>query len=574
MPLKGLSESVTGVARAVRKPEDCLHLLRKEYECKWKARSAQRIENITEFTSRLRRDAISITPADVRQAFAKVKMKGRLDTAGVSPKALELLSLACPDEFCLWLQMFLCDEQSLKDFTIAARVYSKTGTHPLSADTRVILPLGAIGGVCDAILAEKLQEAVDKIWGVHVVQWQGARSGTQCLEIASSAHIALERFADDAGQGCIGQADVRRYYDSVDLLRVGRCLSSRGADDGIVRAVLNFQMLPGVTLNCPFGTVAIHSRTLGTLTGSRCAGVLGQIPVLDICELESTFLQAHAWTACGNRSPVMTWVDNLFWFAKSIYSAVAIGARLEDRLKVRWNLQLKADSKILQPGLGNPEMCDGAVGWSILPSTPYLGHIVQTSGSIRACWQTARTKMWRAFWANSGSTMGKKLPLPAKIALLQRCVACVVAFRMSRWPPQTQIARELDAVQARMTALILGLKPNPTEDSATFLRHRAKAARQSCRIHGLWSQLWFRRAKAWDDHLSRHPQLLASAFRNFNDSNWLILRRANYANINSIRRNSWTTFAGRTATRAAAGFVATRWQAGIQLANNRIRALV
>ena len=92
-----------------------------------------------------------------------MKMKGRLDAHGVSPKALELLFLACPDEFCIWLQSFLNDEESLTKFTIAARIYSKDGSCPLAADTRVILPVGAVGSVCDAILADKLQNAVDGV---------------------------------------------------------------------------------------------------------------------------------------------------------------------------------------------------------------------------------------------------------------------------------------------------------------------------------------------------------------------------------------------------------------------------
>jgi len=286
-------------------------------------------------------------------------MKGRLDTHGVSPKILELLFLACPDRFCLWLQNFLNDEDSLRKFTIAARIYSKAGSCPYAADTRVILPLGALGSVCDAILADKLQDAVDEVWGIHAFQWQGARKGTQCLEVAACAQIALERFADDYGRGCIGQADVRRYYDSVDLLRVGRCLTARGVPRNIVKAALNFQLLPRVCINSCFGGVDVHRRTLGTLTGSRCAGVLGQVPILDVCELEEPFLRSHAWVACAHRSPVLSWVDNLFWFAKSIDSAVAIGTRIEQSLASRWKLELKAGSKILQPGLGCDEQFEG-----------------------------------------------------------------------------------------------------------------------------------------------------------------------------------------------------------------------
>ena len=113
----------------------------------------------------------------------------------------------------------------------------------------------------------------------------------------------------------------------------------------------------------------------------------------------------------------------------------------------------------------------------IAASAPYLGHIVQTSCSIRGCWQAARTQMWKAFWANSGSLLGRRLPVPDKLALLRRCVASVVAYRMSRWPPQSQIAREIDDVQARMSSFIIGLRPHPVEDVRIFLQKASKGCK-------------------------------------------------------------------------------------------------
>lgn len=299
---------------------------------------------------------------------------------------------------------------------------------------------------------------------------------------------------------------------------------------------------------------------------------MGQIPILDVCEFEEQFLQAHAWAACADRSPVLSWVDNLFWFAKSIYSAVAIGTRIEKTLNARWRLELKSDSKILQPGLGCEEPCDWVSGWRIATSAPYLGHIVQTNCSIRGCWQAARTKMWKAFWANSGSMLGRRLPVPEKFALLRRCVAGVAAYRMSRWPPQAQIARELDSVQAEMSALILGLRPRALEDIAVFCRRRARTARAECRKQGLWSDFWFSRAVAWDKHMTRHPDIIATMFRNYHDSSWLERCRAIYANAWSMSQRPWTTQAGRTGTRAAPGFVAQRWQSGILFAHERLGA--
>ena len=66
---------------------------------------------------------------------------------------------------------------------------------------------------------------------------------------------------------------------------------------------------------------------------------------------------------------------------------------------------------------------------------------------------------------------------------------------MSRWPPQEQIARELDDVQARMSALILRLRPHPfeglekrsVEEEAELQEH--SAGRKGCgAIPGLAEQ--------------------------------------------------------------------------------------
>ena len=72
----------------LRDPAGCLRLLGDEYTRKWKAGDAQRIENLLDFVHQLGRDTICIFHADVRQAFAKFKMKGRVDAHGVSPEAL------------------------------------------------------------------------------------------------------------------------------------------------------------------------------------------------------------------------------------------------------------------------------------------------------------------------------------------------------------------------------------------------------------------------------------------------------------------------------------------------------
>ena len=129
----------------------------------------------------------------------------------------------------------------------------------------------------------------------------------------------------------------------------------------------------------------------------------------------------------------------------------------------------------------------------------------------------------------------------------------------------TQTSRQ----QARMSALILKLRPRPLEEFEAFCRRRGRAARAQCRGQGLWSDFWFSRAVAWDDHMTRHLETIATVFRNYRDITWLEARRSTFANVWSLRQRSWTPQAGRTGTRAAAGFVAQRWQSGINFARMR-----
>ena len=175
--------------------------------------------------------------------------------------------------------------------------------------------------------------------------------------------------------------------------------------------------------------------------------------------------------------------------------------------------------------------------------------------------------MWQAFIANAGSDLGKKLPLNQKIALLNRSVHTIAAYRHSRWPPQAQVGKEIDALQTRMAVTMIKTPREEFEDIDVFCRRRSRIARNFCKDCGLWSLSWFRKAQNWDAHLSRHDDLLATRFRNYRDEKWLEARRAMYAVSNSLNPRPWTTTAGRTATRVYAGSIAMRWQSGIHYAD-------
>ena len=146
---------------------------------------------------------------------------------------------------------------------------------------------------------------------------------------------------------------------------------------------------------------------------------------------------------------------------------------------------------------------------------------------------------------------------------MERVVQPQLAFRCSRWPPQRQIAMEVDKQQQKMVATMLRLPRLEGEEPENYIRRRGRLARGHCQRMGFWSAKWFARAIAWDQHLARaHDNTWAARLRDFRGKEWLMQRRRAFA------PNASTTSlqAGRTGTRAIHGKVQMRWHDGIDYA--------
>ena len=181
--------------------------------------------------------------------------------------------------------------------------------------------------------------------------------------------------------------------------------------------------------------------------------------------------------------------------------------------------------------------------------------------------------MWKAYWANPGAQVAKHVSMPRKLQLMTRAVQPQFAYRCSRWPPQRQIAAEIDTLQQKMMASMLGLPRLEGEDPAVYVRRRGRAARSHCQQQGFWSARWFARSVAWDEHLAR-PQNIntwSARLRDFRGQVWLMQRRASCAPTMSSRARSVSLLAGRTNTRAIHGKVQMRWHDGIEYAKGHMR---
>ena len=141
-------------------------------------------------------------------------------------------------------------------------------------------------------------------------------------------------------------------------------------------------------------------------------------------------------------------------------------------------------------------------------------------------------------------------------------------WKISRWPFQTSIAQELDAVQCQMLAYMLPCVPHVNESTDHFCRRRLRQARNVASHAGLWSLMWAKRVIDWQDHVSRGSAYdhFCSQLSDFHDNDWIQAQRIPFVNS----RNS--VFAGRTGTRLNIGRPQTRWSHGVANAHAAINA--
>ena len=157
-----------------------------------------------------------------------------------------------------------------------------------------------------------------------------------------------------------------------------------------------------------------------------------------------------------------------------------------------------------------------------------------------------------------------------KMSLMRRAVLPQLSFRCSRWPPQKQIAVELDRQQQKMVASMMKVPRIPGEEAADYVRRRGRLANKICKTHGTLSSHWFSRCVKWDEHLSRARNMhtWAARLREYHGKQWLIERRAQFAPSSASRSSPSSSSAGRTGTRAIHGKVHMRWHDGVDYARS------
>ena len=126
------------------------------------------------------------------------------------------------------------------------------------------------------------QPAVDALFPAVGSVFNGARPHSQTLDIMHGLQGVIEKCLDLHRLAAVAQMDIKRYSDSIPLVRVSRYLVCHGCSRAGAACLLRLHCCVPVALGFDAGEVKLQNCTIGVLTGTRTAGLRGRVPVEDV----------------------------------------------------------------------------------------------------------------------------------------------------------------------------------------------------------------------------------------------------------------------------------------------------
>ena len=307
-----------------------------EYQVKWGCHNLQLRSSVSDALNRFDGLGINISSSDVVCARFAIKKFGKVDHYGVSPRGIWMLASVCSDVVCSFLTRVMSSRQLMESISINGLLFAKARGAILASKTRAILPLPAILTWLDCILFKRLHPFVDSLFPEVESVFIGARPFTQTLDIMHGLQSVIEKGLDAHGQSAIAQMDIRRYYDSIHVLRVFRYLVDRHCDEASAICLLRFHCCPCVLLQFNSVSVPIQSRSIGALTGTRTAGLSGRIPVEDVIQKRHHIWEQFCFKTDSSSLALATYIDNIFSTGSCAEGAVEILKDCELHLQILW----------------------------------------------------------------------------------------------------------------------------------------------------------------------------------------------------------------------------------------------
>jgi len=342
------------------------------------------------------------------------------------------------------------------------------------------------------------------------------------------------------------------------LLRAFRFLVHGGLPHAIAAACLRHQMLPKIVVRIGTGFTHIGNRGVGSLTGSRIAGMAARVPIQHACCTREPYWRQFGFLTPSGRLTMSTYVDNLFVAGRSCHGVTCILDDVEVFLESHWGLAIKPSSRlVMAPRHAADTSVSDESKWPVVSTMRVLGHYLEYDGSTDFCFNTTVRQCWRAFFGNCTGRLSVKMPVPTRVALLAKAVVPILRFRWARWPFTASRGELLDGIQRRMLAIILRIRIEPDETPERFCRRRAREISALQRKCGYWSKMWAFAVVGWSEHLERprNSSTWASRVAAVRTPGELAQRRATF---------------GRPQTRIASGFIRRRWWESIDFAKETL----
>ena len=227
---------------------------------------------------------------------------------------------------------------------------------------------------------------------------------------------------------------------------------------------------------------------------------MARILVLDMLHNHS-----RSWLKLGfqNSISIAAWIDNFYVAADTPHNATRILTEAEQYLQRTWQLSIKPSSRLFLPVRGNRQEFT-AEGWTSVHIFPCLGHKLEHSGSVSACFEYVVGSCWRSFWSNVSRTAAGRLSLSLFMTSFNRSVTPILSFRVARWPFVLAKARHLDTVQRRMIRLSVPVRRFASETDAVYGRRAARAVTDIQHALIPWSLLWAAAVVNWAANLLRN----------------------------------------------------------------------
>ena len=537
-----------------------------------------RMEIFKDFLSQRKGHGLRIPAPYMLHHIKNMKKPHHRDSWGITPYSLYLTILAAPHFLRASHPPTLHNSTDWTALEISGYCKAKVVGSVTADKIRTIVPLPVPIKIIDMELADMIGGLADfSASGISTGYFEGSRKRRSVLDTTFACRLALERGLDARSRCSIAVADIEKYYDFLQPLKVAQHLESLvsvgSAEpmDGssvldISVTLLCLHVFPRIALRVGTAVATMPSKNTGMLTGSASSAASGRLPPADMarCLLPNWQSQGLGLQVPGSPGLcLMSYVDNFIAVGATAADNVAVLESAEQFLRSRWNLRFGASSREVLPCAGaHPStLPKDAVKWPVRESIRCLGCILQRNGRSDRCVLDALHRAYRAVTLNCGNGL-HRAGRSAKFRFMNSCVRSVGRWKWASWTYIQKTADLLDNFQKHLCSILWRVIPESGESHFSYMDRLHRNSKLVAQDAGLWSESWACDVVEWWKHTDRnHCEGWTKAISGWNTQTWLQQQRDFWANKYPAALGP-QAHRTRTNTRVLRGTPSMRWSDG------------